>query len=247
VRLPEPPKALKLRYVSWKCTHSWAALDAITFRAAAELACTCCLHERKRELLVIVMVVKNLVIGISKGAVGRGLESGHEDRFQNVINGEVVEVAQSVASFIHFSKVDVDIALGIAVPSHHAGHFASEEGGLHSLVLKREIIKKGFPDVLRAQLLGGCVGVEDGDGVGELRPKMSKAPIHCVFAKVTFMCVQSHPSGLLGVVDGEVIGGDECTAECTAGQNPAVLNAEGLEKAPDVANILVTLDHAVDK
>ena len=22
VRLPEPPKALKLRYVSWKCTHS---------------------------------------------------------------------------------------------------------------------------------------------------------------------------------------------------------------------------------
>jgi hypothetical protein len=85
-------------------------------------------------------------------------------------------------------------------------------------VLKRESIKKGFPDVLRSQLLGGFVGVEDGDGVGELRPKMSKTPIHCVFEKVTFMCVQSHPHGLLGVVDGEVIGGDECTAECTTGQ-----------------------------
>jgi hypothetical protein len=155
-----------------------------------------------------------------------------------------------VASFIDFSKVDVDIVLGITVPSHHAGHFASEEDGLHVLVLKRENIKKGFPYVLRAQLLGGCVGVEDGDGDGvwELRPKMSKTPIHGVFEKITFMCVQSHPRCLLVVVNGEVISGDECTAECTAGQNPAVLNAEGLEKAPDVVrNILVALDHAVDK
>ena len=173
---------------------------------------------------------------------------GNEDGFKNVINGEVAEVAQSVASFIDFSKVEVDIALGIAVPSHHAGQFASEEDGLHALVLTREIIKKGFPDVLRAQLLGGCVGVEDGDGVGELRPKMSKAQIHCVFEKITFMCVQSHPRGLLGVVDGEVIGGDELTSEVTCGLNPTVLNAEGLEEAPDVArNILVALDHAVDK
>ena len=153
-----------------------------------------------------------------------------------------------MASFIDFSKVDVDIALGIAVPSHHGGHFASEEDGLHALVLKRESIKKGSPDVLRAQLLDNCVGVEDGDGVGELRPKMSKAQIHCVFEKITFMCVQSHPRCLLVVVDGEVISGDECTVECTAGQNPAVLNAEGLEEAPDVVrNMIVALDHAVDK
>ena len=97
-------------------------------------------------------------------------------------------------------------------------------------------------------MLGCCDGVEDGNGVGELRPKMSKAPIHSVFEKITFMCVQSHPRGLLGVVDGDVIGGDKCTAEFTAGQNPPVLNAEGLEEAPDVArNILVALDSAIDK
>jgi hypothetical protein len=41
------------------------------------------------------------VIHISKGSVGRGLESGREDRLQDIVTGEVVvEVAQSLASFI---------------------------------------------------------------------------------------------------------------------------------------------------
>ena len=86
----------------------WATL---TVRVAPELTCTCLLHERKRELLVIVKVIQDVVIRISKGSVGRGLESGHEDRLQDIINGEVVEVAQSLASFIDFSKVDVDSVL----------------------------------------------------------------------------------------------------------------------------------------
>ena len=77
---------------------------------------------------------------------------------------------------------------------------------------------------------------------------MSKTQIHGVFEKVTFMCVQRHPHGLLGVEDGESIFGDECTAEFTVGQNPAVLNTEDLEEGPNVSrNILVTLDHAADK
>ena len=88
--------------------QSWAALDTVTVRVSPELACTCCLHERKRELLVIVKVIQDVVIRISKGSVGRGLESGHEDRLQDIINGEGVEVAQSLASFIDFAKVNVD-------------------------------------------------------------------------------------------------------------------------------------------
>jgi hypothetical protein len=52
---------------------------------APALTCTCLLHERKRELLVIVKIVQDVVIRISKGSVGRGLESGHEDRLQDIV------------------------------------------------------------------------------------------------------------------------------------------------------------------
>jgi hypothetical protein len=91
----------------------WAtlAVRAVTVRVAQELTCTCLLHESKHELLVVVKVIQDVVILISKGSVGRGLESGHEDRLQDIINGEVVGVAQSLASFIDFSKVDVDSVL----------------------------------------------------------------------------------------------------------------------------------------
>jgi hypothetical protein len=100
---------------------------------------------------------------------------------------------------------------------HHTGHLASEEDRLYALVREGERIKKNFPDLLHAQLLSGCVGVEDGDGVGELGPKSRKTPIHHVFEQVAFMFVQGHPDGLLSVVDGEVSGGDELTREGTAG------------------------------
>jgi hypothetical protein len=69
------------------------AVRALTVRVTPELACTCLLHESKREFLVVVKVVQDVVIHISKGSVGRGLVSGHEDRLQDIINGEDVEVA----------------------------------------------------------------------------------------------------------------------------------------------------------
>jgi hypothetical protein len=75
---------------------------------------------------------------------------------------------------------------------------------------------------------------KDCDGVRELRPKMNKTPIHCVFEKVTFMCVQIHPRGLLGVVDGEVISCDECKAECTVnrGSKSNGIECRGPGKGP---------------
>ena len=88
---------------------------------------------------------------------------------------------------------------------------------MHALVLEGENIKKSFSDLLRTQLLGDGVGVEDGDGVGELGPKSSKASIHRVFEQVAFMLVQGHPGGLLSVVDDEVSGGDQLTSKVTAG------------------------------
>ena len=51
----------------------------------------------------------------------------------------------------------------------------------------------------------------------EFGPKISKAPIHCVFEQIAFMLVQGHPGGHLSVVDGEVSCGDEFTSEGTAG------------------------------
>jgi hypothetical protein len=73
----------------------WATLAV---RDAPELTCTCLLHER--ELLVIVKVVQDVVIRISKGSVGRGLESGHEDRLQDIVKGEDVEYPDLRTSLI---------------------------------------------------------------------------------------------------------------------------------------------------
>jgi hypothetical protein len=85
------------------------------------------------------------------------------------------------------------------------------------LLCLRGSIKKSFPDSERTQLLSGRVRVKDADGVGELGPKSSKVLIHRVFEQVTFILVQGHPGGLLSVVDGEVICGDELTSEVTGG------------------------------
>ena len=58
--------------------------STLTVREAPELTCTCLLHERKRDLLVVVKVVQEVVIRIAKDSVGRGMESGHEDRLQDI-------------------------------------------------------------------------------------------------------------------------------------------------------------------
>jgi hypothetical protein len=97
---------------TWRCAvATWSVWATLAVRDAPELTCTCLLHESKRELLVVVKVVQDVVIRISKGSLDRGLESGHEDRLQDIVKGEVVEVAQSFASFIDFSKVDIDSVL----------------------------------------------------------------------------------------------------------------------------------------
>jgi hypothetical protein len=85
--------------------------EMLTVCHASEWTGTCLLHECKREFLVVDKVVQDVLIHISKGSVGRGLESGNEDRLQDIISSEGVEVAQSFASFIDFAKVNVDILL----------------------------------------------------------------------------------------------------------------------------------------
>jgi hypothetical protein len=101
---------------------------------------------RSGALLQVVKVVQEV-----KGSVGRGLESGHEDRLHDIISGEGIEVAQSLASFIDFAKVSVDRLLGVAVPFHHVGHLTSKEDRLHAFVLEGESMKKSFSDLLRTQ------------------------------------------------------------------------------------------------
>ncbi len=57
-------------------------------------------------------------------------------------------------------EMTVDCALGVSIPSYHAGDFAGEQNGLYALVVKRESSEKGFPYLLGTQLLGslsrGC-------------------------------------------------------------------------------------------
>jgi hypothetical protein len=103
-----------------------------TLLAAPKLASTDLLHVRKRELLVIVKVVQDLAIRIAKGEVGRGLEGGHKDGLEDIVDSEGVQAAQSLAGLIHFSKMGVNGALGlkslgVAVPFYHASDLTSEE------------------------------------------------------------------------------------------------------------------------
>ena len=51
---------------------------------------------------------------------------------------------------------------------------------MHAFVLEGESSKKSFPDFEHALLLSDGVGVEDGDGIGELGPKIGKATVHRV-------------------------------------------------------------------
>ena len=81
--------------------RAFGAVDARSVRAtllaAPKLASTDLLHVRKRELLVIARVVQDLAIRIAKGEVGRGLEGGHKDGLQDIVDSEGVQVAQNLA------------------------------------------------------------------------------------------------------------------------------------------------------
>jgi hypothetical protein len=51
---------------------------------------------------------------------------------------------------------------------------------------------KSFPDFARALLLSNSVVIEDGDGIGEIGPKIGKSPIHRVLEQIVFTLVQGH-------------------------------------------------------
>ena len=76
----------------------------MTLLGTPKLGSTDLLHVLKRELLVIVKVVQDLDIHIMKGEVGRGLEGAHEDRLQDIVNSEGVQVAQSLQVSFIFPK-----------------------------------------------------------------------------------------------------------------------------------------------
>ena len=77
---------------------------------------------------------------------------------------------------------------------------------MHTLVLKRDSSKEGFPDLFLPQKMGRAVGVKDCNAVGELEPQRDKLQIHGVFEQVTFMLVQIHPGNFFDVVNGKVRG-----------------------------------------
>ncbi len=104
-----------------------------------------------------------------------------------------VRVFESLADFADFSKMVVDIVLGVAVPCHEASNLASKKDSLHALVLERERLEKGFTYLLKAQKLCRAVFVTNGVGVEELGPQRCKAAIYGVFKKIAFIFVHRHP------------------------------------------------------
>jgi hypothetical protein len=82
-----------------------------TFLAPPKLASTDSLDVRKREFLVVVEVIQDLVTRSTKGDDVEGLEGSQKHGLENVINGEIVHVAKGLAGFANFLKVGVDGAL----------------------------------------------------------------------------------------------------------------------------------------
>ena len=121
----------------------------------------------------------------------------------------------------------VDSALGVPIPTHHAGNFAGKQNSLHALVVKRESGEKGFPYLLGTQLLGGAVGVENIYSVKERGPEILKAEIYDVFKRITVVLVQCDPGSFLSVVDHKVFRGYNRAGEGAARQRPTKLDAEG--------------------
>jgi hypothetical protein len=149
----------------------------------------------------------------------------------------------------------VDIALGVSIPSHHAGDFAGEQNSLHAFVVKRESSEKGFPYLLGTQLLGRAVGVENFHSVGERGPEVLKAAIEDVFKRdiqafslALMIAIQWHPGIFFSVVDRNVCRGYRSAGEGAARQNPTKLDAEDQEEEVDMAGkVFMRLDTATFK
>jgi hypothetical protein len=96
----------------WRCARRVGAVRWIrTFLAPPKLASTDSLDVRKREFLVVVEVIQDLVTRSTKGDDVEGLEGSQKHGLENVINGEIVHVAKGLAGFANFLKVGVDGAL----------------------------------------------------------------------------------------------------------------------------------------
>ncbi len=71
------------------------------------------------------------MVRVTERAISRSLEGRHEDGLQNVFDGEVTNVAYGAVEFSDRGEMTVDCALGVSIPSHHAGDFAGEQNSLH--------------------------------------------------------------------------------------------------------------------
>jgi hypothetical protein len=115
-------------------------------------------------------------------------------------------------------------------------------------MLERESSEKGFPYLLSAQKVGRAVLVKNGVGVGKLGPQRHKTAVYGVFKKIAFVFVRRHPGFFFGVVDGQVLGLEELTAERATGQNITVLDTKGLKESVDVVrDVFVAVDGAGGK
>ena len=82
-------------------------------------------------------------------------ESGQEDGLQNVFHREVTDEVQGMVEFSNRIEVKINSPRSVSIPPHHVSKFTSKQSSLHALVVKRESIKKGFPDLLCTKCLRG--------------------------------------------------------------------------------------------
>ena len=170
------------------------------------------------------------MVRVTKRAVSRSLEGSHEDGLQNVFNGEGTDVSHGAPRFSDGGEMTVDIALGVAVPAHHAGDFAGKQNSLHALVVKWEGGEESFPYLLGTQLLRWAMGVKNFHRVCNRGPEIVEAAIYDVIKCVTVVLVKCHPGSFLGIVDCKVFRGDKLLGENCARQSPTKPDAEGLER-----------------
>jgi hypothetical protein len=119
----------------------------------------------KGDVLVLVQVVEDLVVHCSEDAVVRGFDGSQNDGLKNIVDCERVHVFEGKADLVDFTKMGVDIFLGVAVPCHEACNLAIKKDSLHTVVVEREIGEKGFPYLLISQKLGRAVFVKNGEVV----------------------------------------------------------------------------------
>jgi hypothetical protein len=129
----------------------------------AKLACADGLNVRKGKILVVVQVIEELVVHVTKSTGIRGFQSGHDNGFEDIINGELLlHAGEALASDVERLKKVVIVTFRCTIPCHKVPDFTSKKNGLHPFVLERKSVKKGFPYLLRTERLGGAILVKNG-------------------------------------------------------------------------------------